>query len=338
MLDPADYVIPQGSLILVTGANGYIASHAIDILLQRGYKVRGTVRSATPWLDQHFTARYGEERFATMIVSALDDPAACHQAMQDVSGVLHIASDMSFNPDPKAVIPWVRQATINLLEVAASQPSVTRFVLTSSSTAALLPSPGETGTRVDQNTWNEVSVRAAWDESTPSATRAYHVYSAAKTEQEREGWRWVRERKPRFEFNTVVPNSNFGRILHPRIAGSSMIRLRNILRGDGSVMAEFPPQWYVNVEDTAKLHVAALLSPFVTNERIFAFASEFNWTDVVRILRQLRPGNALIPDPPVNEGRDSSEIALSRRAKELLHDFYGQPGWIGLEETIAAGI
>ncbi|OJK04307.1 hypothetical protein ASPACDRAFT_37865 [Aspergillus aculeatus ATCC 16872] len=337
MLHSTDYDIPPGSLILVTGANGYIASHTIDILLQRGYKVRGTVRTAKPWLDRYFTERYREGRYESIIIPLLDDPEMCRRAMQDVSGVLHLASDMSFNSDPDAVIPWVKRAAIHLLEAAASQPSVTRFVLTSSSTAALLPTPG-LKTVVDENTWNEVSVHAAWDESTPSEERAYHIYSAAKTEQERESWRWVRERKPQFEFSTVVPNSNFGRILHPEISGSSMIRMRNLLRGDGSVMDEFPPQWYVNVEDTARLHVVALLSPAVRGERIFAFASEFNWTDVVGILRRLRPNNALIPDPPANEVRDASEILPSRRAEELLREFYGQPGWISLEETIAAGI
>ncbi|PYI23170.1 putative aldehyde reductase [Aspergillus violaceofuscus CBS 115571] len=338
MLHSTDYVIPPGSLILVTGANGYIASHTIDILLQRGYKVRGTVRTAKPWLDRYFTEHYGEGRFESIIIPMLDELDMCRRAMQNVSGVLHVASDMSFNSDPNAVIPWVKRVTIHLLEAAASQLSVTRFVLTSSSTAALLPTPGQK-TIVDENTWNEVSVHAAWDESTPPETRAYHIYSAAKTEQEREGWRWVRERKPRFEFSTVVPNSNFGRVLHPQIAGSSMIRMRNLLRGDGSVMDEFPPpEWYVNVEDTARLHVIALLSPAVKGERIFAFASEFNWTDVVSILRRLRPDNALIPDPPANEGRDASEILPSRRAEDLLREFYGQPGWISLEETIAAGI
>ncbi|RAH50395.1 aldehyde reductase II [Aspergillus brunneoviolaceus CBS 621.78] len=337
MLHSTEYVIPPGSLILVTGANGYIASHTIDILLHRGYKVRGTVRTAKPWLDSYFAERYGEGRYESIIIPLLDDPEMCRRAMQDVSGVLHIASDMSFNSDPDAVIPWVKRAAIHLLEAAASQSSVTRFVLTSSSTAALLPTPG-LKTVVDETTWNQVSVHAAWDESTPPEKRAYHIYSAAKTEQERESWRWVRERKPRFEFNTVVPNSNFGRVLHPQVAGLSMIRMRNLLRGDGSVMDEFPPQWYVNVEDTARLHVVALLSPAVRGERIFAFASEFNWTDVVSILRRLRPDNALIPDPPANEGRDASEILPTRRAEDLLREFYGQPGWMSLEETIAAGI
>jgi uncharacterized protein YbjT (DUF2867 family) len=37
--------IPQGGLVLVTGASGYLAVHVIDSLLHHGFSVRGTVRS-----------------------------------------------------------------------------------------------------------------------------------------------------------------------------------------------------------------------------------------------------------------------------------------------------
>lgn len=94
----------------------------------------------------------------------------------------------------------------------------------------------------------------------------------------------------------------------------------------------------MNVEDVARLHVVGLLSPNVKGERIFAFASPFNWTEIIGVLRKLRPGNKLIPDPPANEGRDLSDIVLARRAEQLLRDFFGQPGWVGMEESIAGGI
>lgn len=74
------------------------------------------------------------------------------------------------------------------------------------------------------------------------------------------------------------------------------------------------------------------------DERIFAFASSFNWNDIIGILRKLRPGNKLIPNPPANDGRDLSDIVLAPRAEQLLRDLFGQNSWIGLEESIADGI
>lgn len=35
----------ENKLVLVTGASGFLAGHIINILLEKGYKVRGTVRS-----------------------------------------------------------------------------------------------------------------------------------------------------------------------------------------------------------------------------------------------------------------------------------------------------
>jgi len=37
--------ISKGDKVLVTGANGYVAMWVIRLLLERGYRVRGTVRT-----------------------------------------------------------------------------------------------------------------------------------------------------------------------------------------------------------------------------------------------------------------------------------------------------
>jgi uncharacterized protein YbjT (DUF2867 family) len=34
-----------GDKVLVSGVSGYVAAHVLDLLLKRGYHVRGTVRS-----------------------------------------------------------------------------------------------------------------------------------------------------------------------------------------------------------------------------------------------------------------------------------------------------
>lgn len=62
--------IPKGSLVVVTGVNGYVASHVADQLLTAGYKVRGTVRSVdkSHWINEVFEKRYGGGKFETVVV------------------------------------------------------------------------------------------------------------------------------------------------------------------------------------------------------------------------------------------------------------------------------
>ena len=94
----------------------------------------------------------------------------------------------------------------------------------------------------------------------------------------------------------------------------------------------------VNVKDTARLHVAALVDPETKNERLLAFAEPFNWNDLLEILRKLFPKKDF-PANIENESRDLSKLDHSREAALL--KAFGRPGFTGIEESIrenAAGL
>jgi uncharacterized protein YbjT (DUF2867 family) len=79
--DPA---LPEGSLVLITGANGFIGSHIVDQLLLAGYRVRGIVRDKqkNSWMGPFFDGKYGKEKFELVEVKDLADVGSLTQTLQ----------------------------------------------------------------------------------------------------------------------------------------------------------------------------------------------------------------------------------------------------------------
>lgn len=96
--------------------------------------------------------------------------------------------------------------------------------------------------------------------------------------------------------------------------------------------------WFVDVEDIARLCVIGLLDPSVQSERLFGFAENKNGQDLLTIMQKLRPNNPHLKKPAENVTRDQTEVLPRKRAEDLLRKFYGQPGWTSIEDSLAKGI
>lgn len=79
--------IAPNSLVLVTGANGFIASHVADQFLAAGYKVRGTVRDSAKaqWINDFFEKRYGKDAFEPVVVEDMALSGAFDEAIKGKS-------------------------------------------------------------------------------------------------------------------------------------------------------------------------------------------------------------------------------------------------------------
>ncbi|KAF5970885.1 aldehyde reductase II [Fusarium coicis] len=201
--------VPAGGLILITGANGYIASVAVQVFIQRGYRVRGTVRSITTnaWMKTFFGSN-----FELVEVPDISTPGAFDEALQGVDGVAHMAMNMDMNPQCQGVIEDTINSNLYLLEAAAKVASVKSVVVTSSLAACALPTTGEPY-KIDATTWNADAIDKTsepWDGQGNPRWHGIVLYGSAKARSEQAAFAWVREHKPAFSFNTVVPNVNFG--------------------------------------------------------------------------------------------------------------------------------
>lgn len=83
-LTPNETAFPAGSLVLVTGASGYMATHIVDQLLLAGYHVRGTVRDEkkAAWTTEFYSARYGAGKFSAIIVPEMSITGAFDNAVK----------------------------------------------------------------------------------------------------------------------------------------------------------------------------------------------------------------------------------------------------------------
>lgn len=73
--------------MLVTGANGFVASHVADQLLSAGYRVRGTTRDVerNQWLQDHFDNIYGANKFELFEVPNMVAVNAFHDAVKSTA-------------------------------------------------------------------------------------------------------------------------------------------------------------------------------------------------------------------------------------------------------------
>lgn len=165
----------------------------------------------------------------------------------------------------------------------------------------------------------------------------FWVYGASKVMQEKEAWKFMAERKPSFVLNTVLPDFVGGKIINQEKQGypSSMGLLKAAWDGDAVMGGLLPPQYEINVADTAMLHMAGLLHPDAKGERIFGFASPRNLTETIRLWKELYPQRKFM-DPPANEGVFEANIVGRPRAEELLRWVKGS-GWTSYKDSLKQG-
>ncbi|KAL1644153.1 hypothetical protein SLS58_004433 [Diplodia intermedia] len=244
--DPA---IPKGSTVLVTGVNGYIGSHVADQFLQLGFHVRGTVRDAerSAWVAELFEKAYGAGQFELIAVPDITSEDAFLSAVKGVSAVIHVASNVTLDPDPAKVFPTAVDGALSALKAANGERTVKRFVLTSSSFAASMANTDKEEV-VTKESWNEKSGRTLEVDPPYPPERGLQVYAASKVLSEKAVWKFCNEdgtKRPDLIVNAVLPSANFGKVLDVAHQGSASTAsfIEDLWNGtDVERIAHIPPR------------------------------------------------------------------------------------------------
>ncbi|RFU76495.1 nad dependent epimerase dehydratase family [Trichoderma arundinaceum] len=278
--------------------------------------------------------------FELVEVPDVNSHGAFDTVLGGVDGVAHIAMNMDMNPSNQAIIEDTIKSNLQLLEAAARESSVKSVVITSSLAVCILPTLG-TPYKIDPTTWNTSAIEQTakpWDAGGNPRWRGIVLYGASKARGEQEAFAWMRKHKPAISFNTVVPNVNFGIAVSPESMSYRITSavLDAVVKGYPAAPSILPPQWYVDVEDTALLHLGALTLDDVSDERLPAFAGKYSWTQVLEILhrRYLQKILLKLVDEPL---MDAGEVD-NERSIQVLKKMGKEEGFTSLEDTLVKAV
>ncbi|KAH8668851.1 hypothetical protein BX600DRAFT_460812 [Xylariales sp. PMI_506] len=301
-------------LVLVTGANGYVAQRTIEAFLNAGYSVRGTVRNRAS-ADGLLAALPEAASSGTLEIVEVPDitvDGAFDAAVRGVAAIAHLASPVSFSfTDAQYVVNTAVHGVKSILASALAEPGIRNFVYMASVSSVM----GEdTTTKVwTEADWCEWALALVAKEGNSASGRA--IYSASKTLAEREFWKAQEEKKPKFTMTAIHPVFIAGPPLvlpdTPEGLNETTKFISDVLQGAEKPSRPSPFGAYVDVRDVARLVVFGVESADVADgQRYIAaagWASDQAAADILRrayperkdVIRDYHPdgpGSGYLPD------------------------------------------
>jgi nucleoside-diphosphate-sugar epimerase len=278
------------TVVLVTGGSGFIASHLILQLLQKGYRVRTTVRnlSREPAVRTALAtagAPSDTDTRLSFFAADLGSDNGWADAVQGCVYVHHVASPFPLElpkHEDDLIIP-ARDGTLRVLR-AARDAGVKRVVLTSSFAAI---GYGWSTARKD------IFTEKDWSIIDSSQGVTVPPYPKSKVIAERAAWDFMESHGGDMQLAVINPGGVFGPVLGKEVTTSVQI-IKKLMDG---TMAFGCPQitlGIVDVRDIADLHIRAMLDPNAKGERFLGVADQgvLSFLDIARIIKAKRPEHA----------------------------------------------
>lgn len=262
--------------VLLTGATGFIARHIALQLLERGYLVRGTVRSAEKGEALRATLAKAGADVARLEVAVADltRDAGWDEAATGCDFVCHTASPFPARQpaDKLALVPIAREGTLRVV-CAAAKAGAERLVVTSSVASITYGHSNERDPVFTGDDWSNVD--------SPDIS----AYAVSKTLAERAAW----EEAGRAELPMVAINPAL--VAGPLIgeaAGTSVELIGMMMRGKLPAVPDIV-FGVVDVRDVAAAHVAALTADGAVGRRFIVSAGSLSMMEIGRAIAEAVP-------------------------------------------------
>ena len=201
--------INKNAPVLVTGANGYVASWIVKSLLEQGFTVHAAVRNPDNKNKVGHLEKLAENSAGKLHLFKTDllQNESYNEAMKGCEVVFHTASPFTLDvkdPQKQLVDPAVN-GTANVLNSASQTSSVKRVVLTSSCAAIYTDAKDcaeAPGGVLTEKVWNTKS------------SLSYQPYSYSKTMAEKKAWE-LKDEQDQWDLVVMNPSFVMGPSLNP---------------------------------------------------------------------------------------------------------------------------
>lgn len=277
----------MSQIVLLTGASGYIAKHVAAALLNKGYQVRGSVRSLARGAEvraavaPELADATGLDHRLTFVALDLAADDGWDAALEGVDVLMHTASPFPLE-QPKNENEIIRPAVDGTLRAlrAAHKAGVTRVVMTSSVVAI---SPGRLPAGKAAHT------EADWTDILDPIVSAY---GKSKTLAERAAWDFVAKEAPGMALTTINPSLVIGPPLDQNY-GTSVSLIERILAAKDPMLPNIC-FGCVDVRDVAAMHVAVLDKAETAGERFIASDRTMTFVEIAKALKAGLPDRKIV--------------------------------------------
>jgi len=237
--------------VCVTGANSFVGYHIILLLIERNYKVRGTVRKIGDIKNGYLKKLAAETGKLELFEADLMKEGSFDEAIKGCQSVIHTASpavERSLNPVEEIVKPAL-DGTLNVLNACKKSNSVKVVVITSS-VAACVPYFIE---NVDKN---KIYSEEDWNTDT---TETEGSYNYAKASAEGLAWNFVKYLSPseKFRLVSICPGMIFGKQPSKDALNTSNSVCFSLVNGNYPMVPNIGVP-LVHARDVAEAHVNAI--------------------------------------------------------------------------------
>jgi NAD dependent epimerase/dehydratase len=265
--------------ILVTGADGFIGSHLVELLVEEGFSVRAfcfyNSFNSWGWLDSLSAKTLSQ---VDVFTGDIRDPNGVRTAMKDVDAVLHLAAliaiPFSYH-SPDSYVDTNIRGTLNILQ-AARDYKIDRLLVTSTSevygTAQFVPIT-ESHPKQGQSPYSATKIGA--DALAESFYRSFNLPVTIVRPFNTFG--------PRQSARAVIPT-----IITQLLSGKEDIKLGDLV----------PTRDLLYVKDTARGFLSVLQSNDLIGQDVnIATQSEISIGELAEeIIQQINPGAKIITD------------------------------------------